>query len=197
MPTVLFIPGARTHRDDYPHNDILGDIEVCGYSTRFVPIEWWTDDSRERRTGWDDWLPQVKPVYDQYQVDEVVLVGFSVGALLAFALAAERSPASLWLVGMSPYFPEDLPHLKPGLLARYDEAAMAAFRRLQFEAWTAAITCPTQILVGEHDLERTKVRAWATHRAIAGSQLTLVPGVGHSLAGICRLTLMSTAMAAL
>ena len=177
---MFFIPGARAHRADY--EEVLKDIAGCGYAVRFVPIQWWTDDSRERRTGWDDWWSQVEAVQDEYDPAEDELAGFSVGALLAFALAAQRPPAALWLCSMSSYFPEDLPHFRPEVFARYDEAAMAAFRRLQFAALAGAIRCPTRIFVGEHELELTKARALATSHIIADSQVNLVPDVGHDLA---------------
>jgi pimeloyl-ACP methyl ester carboxylesterase len=180
VPTVLFIPGARAHFTDY--EGTLKDIENCGYTVRFVPIRWWTDDSQERRTGWDDWWPQVKAAYEEHDPAEVVLAGFSMGALLAFAVAAEQSPAALWLCSVSPYFSEDLPKLRPEIFVRYDQAAIAAFRRLQFAALVTAIRCPTQVFVGEHELEPAKARALATHQAVGGSRFTLVPGVGHDLA---------------
>ncbi len=56
-----------------------------------------------------------------------------------------------------------------------------AFLELDMTARLEAISCPTLVLLGEHDILKTPAYARLIHERIAGSQFEMIPGAGHAV----------------
>lgn len=127
MKTVLFVPGFQEDLSSRDYAKTLSIIEKSGYNVRFVPIEW-------QRTTIEDWVAQLDQVYAHYSTDDVVLAGFSFGAMTAFVSASERPSSQLWLFSPSPYFNEDLasPGFKKAWLKIIGTNRERTFKKIRF-----------------------------------------------------------------
>ena len=147
MKTVLFIPGFQQDLQTTNYKVTLKAIESRGYATVFVPINW-------KRTTIDDWVNQVQIIYDQYESENTILAGFSYGAMTALSVAAKRPPSALWIFSLSPYFSEDIPLLKLAWLRNIGKQRTERFWRLSFDALAPAITCNTQLFIGDSEAKK-------------------------------------------
>ena len=79
--------------------------------------------------------------------------------------------------------PDVVEQMRALVLANSSEAIAGAIRALMTRPDSApllpAIHCPALILVGDEDTVTPKAAAEEMHRGIAGSQLVVIPGVGH------------------
>ena len=78
MKTVLLVPGFRQDLKTHDYKALLDAIETKGHKVVFVPILW-------KRTTIDDWVDQLKRVYEKHDPNETILAGFSYGAMTVFA----------------------------------------------------------------------------------------------------------------
>lgn len=173
MKTVLFIPGFGEGLESRDYRSVLQAFESKNYQAVFVPIKW-------ERTDLGHWLKEFNKTYREYDPSQTILAGFSFGAVTAFAAAAERQPAELWLCSLSPYFDSDNP--KKSWLTFIGKRRAQAFAALDFPALTGKISCPTKVMYGALEVEEVKHRARKAHALIKNSQLIEVPGAKHDIA---------------
>ncbi|HEY3381133.1 MAG TPA: alpha/beta hydrolase [Vicinamibacterales bacterium] len=107
------------------------------------------------------------------------------------AAALSGDPDLFFLVtapwNFSPAFIEASQHVLSAARARYRDLDLPAVARLceafdgvDFTARLPAIDVPTCVIVGEADLLKGPRYAGILHRAIAGSELHVLPGTGHA-----------------
>ncbi len=178
MKTVLFAPGFRETIDFRDYRSVISAIKNKGYAVKFVQISW-------ARTTISDWVKEFEKEYAKHDPKDTILAGFSYGSLTAFMAATKTNPAELWLFSFSPYFSDDMPHMKKSWLAGIGHRRADAFRALDFDTLAKKIKCPTLIIVGE--VEATKYplvgnRAIVAHEKIANSRLVYAPGADHDVA---------------
>ncbi len=144
----------------------------------FVPINW-------KRTVISDWVAQLEAEYNKFDAKDVILAGFSYGSMTSFMAATRRNPAELWLFSFSPYFAEDIPHIKKWWANIIGKKRIAAFSNLYFNQLVKSITCPTTIMLGEIETKRFALlanRCNEAHKAIHNSRLFVVPHARHDVA---------------
>jgi pimeloyl-ACP methyl ester carboxylesterase len=173
MKTVLFIPGFRDNLHDRDYSAVLKIFELKGYRTKFVPITW-------HRTDLTDWLKEFNKTYKNFDSKDVVIAGFSFGAITAFAAAAERNPAELWLCSTSPYFEGDNPIQSD--LQFIGKKRAEVFDNTDFPKLAKQIKCPTKILYGELEGEGIKHRAIQADKLIPNSTLIEIQRTRHEIA---------------
>jgi pimeloyl-ACP methyl ester carboxylesterase len=180
IKTVLFVPGFQEDETSRNYATTIDAIERCGYTVKFVPIEW-------RRTTLTEWLSQLNAVYEQYDQKQTILAGFSFGAVAAFVMAARRSPAELWLFSLSPFFAEDIPNIKLWELRQLGRNRVKVARETSFDTLARKITCPVKLFVGSDELRRwpeMEARfSLATHK-LANVEAIIVDGVAHDVTHI-------------
>jgi predicted alpha/beta-fold hydrolase len=177
MKTVLMVPGYQEDLQSRDYASLLKAIESKGYKAVFVPITW------QRKTI-DDWVRELEAEYAKYNAEDVVLAGFSYGAMTAFAAAAKRNPSQLWLFSLSPYFAEDLAskHMNQSWLKNIGHRRVTAFGKLKFGQLAKTVQCKTLSFIGE--LEKEKFHVLCERFDDATAQLShntgiVIPGVGH------------------
>jgi pimeloyl-ACP methyl ester carboxylesterase len=177
MKTVLLIPGNKQGMDTHPYQNLVKNIEKSGYKVKFISIKW-------TRTTLNDWLGQLDEEYLKLDPANTVLAGFSFGSIIAFAEAAKRPPAELWLFSLSQYFAEDLPLLKDQWKEGIGKRRLQVFSNLRFNELVKNISSKTMIFVGEEELERYPELAYRSedaHTKIPGSKFIVAKGVGHEV----------------
>lgn len=177
MKTVLFVPGFQESRNSRNYARILRMFEERGLRTIFVDIDW-------RHTVQSQWVSQLNAVYYKYAPSDVVLAGFSFGAVTVFLAASQCPPAELVLFSLSPLFAEDIPHWtvtdhKTVGSKREAEAADSSFQTI-----AKSITCPVRSFIGDSEIRLwpdMKYRFEQTRTMFTKGVHVVIPGVGHAI----------------
>lgn len=171
---VLYIPGKGTSRANYPYDKILRKIQRRGHNTQFCHMNW----PRSAVVG--DWLDQARPAYAQCDPSQTIVVGFSIGAMLAFLLAAQQPPAGLVLCSVSPYFAEDLSLVPMRWIRQLTPERHASFKKLYFDDVAPAITCPTRLVIGGREPDWAQQRTQKASAALPGGDIFAAKNAGHT-----------------
>ena len=180
MKTVLFIPGFQEDLTSRDYAKTIHVIERAGYDVKFVPINWF-------RTTIEQWVDELNAVYDQYEPADVILAGFSYGAMTAFMAATKRSPAAVWCFSMSPFFREDLTQLGyfTSWLKAIGRHRQESFMKLEFARLVKLISSDMLFFYGE-----TELKHWTdiTYRhsvvaKIPRAQEIFIPHAKHDVTG--------------
>ncbi len=177
MKTVLFVPGFRQSLHTHDYKSLLTSVESKGYKTVFVPIIW-------DRTTVVDWVAQLEHEYEKHDPKNIILAGFSYGSYTAFVAAAKLNPSELWLFSLSPYFAEDIPHLKKSWKKNIGMRRVEQFKLVNFNLLTKRINCPTKIFIGEIELEKyemLKTRCQEATKKIKQSELLVASNADHDV----------------
>ena len=179
MKTVLFVPGFRESIKSRNYLAVLRKIEGKDYKTKFVEIDW-----RSTKTV-ADWVAQLEKEYSKYDSSEVVLAGFSFGAVTAFIAAANRNPSALWLFSLSGAFSEDWPIVEKNDIKIVGKKRIEGFAPFRFRDLVKKIACPTLLFIGEKEIRlypSLNNRVNEAHKHIKDSRLIIVPATGHDIA---------------
>jgi pimeloyl-ACP methyl ester carboxylesterase len=177
MKTVLFIPGFRESIKSRDYKSTLAAIESKGYQVQFVSINW-------ARTTIEDWTKELNKEYSKHKPAETILAGFSYGSMTAFMAAVDKNPSELWLLSFSPYFSDDMPHMKKYWLSNIGHRRADSFRKLNFNSLAKSIKCKTLIIVGEVEAAKYPLidrRSKIAHQKIANSNLVVVEHADHDV----------------
>ena len=177
MKTVLFVPGFRESIDDRDYRGVMAAVEQKGYIVKFVPIEW-------TRTTITDWVRMLDEEYTKHDPASTVLAGFSYGSLTAFVSATKRNPSELWLFSFSPYFADDMQHMKKSWLKEIGKHRTESFSKLEFDKLAERIKCKTLIIVGEKEIKKYPLignRSVVANRSIKNSRMAIVSGSDHDV----------------
>lgn len=175
--TVLFVPGFREDINSRDYGAVLSDIEQCGYDVRFVPISW-------NNTTIHDWVRQLEAEYQQCGTKNVILAGFSFGAITVLVAGAARPPFELWLFSLAPLFSEDIPNIKKWELDQLGKRRVQAASEVSFLDLAPQITCPTRLFVGSKELTRwpeMKFRFEQASSELVNVASVVIDDVGHDI----------------
>ncbi|MEX2053041.1 MAG: hypothetical protein WD898_02330 [Candidatus Paceibacterota bacterium] len=179
MKTVLFVPGFRESYNSRDYTKVLRKIQEKGYKTKFIEIDWHSTKTVA------DWVAQLEKEYGQHDPANVILAGFSFGAVTAFIAAASRNPAGLWLFSMSGAFSEDWPAMEKGNIRIVGKKRIAGFLPYLFRNLVKKISCPTLLFIGEKEARlypSLNNRVNEARKHIQDSRLIVVPKIGHDIA---------------
>ena len=173
MKKVLFVPGLGSTRRNGDYRNLLTAAGGGGQPAEFVPINW-------EGTAPDGWLDRLRRAYDHHESQDVILAGFSMGAVTALRAAAERPPAGLLLCSLSPYFKETVGYM-PDEWRRMNHHLVRAFGKVSLDNLVAKVGCTTAVLVGdaEHACMFTTAQRAAT--LLLDASFHEVPGAGHDM----------------
>lgn len=175
--TVLFVPGFQENLHSRDYRKVLALFKSQGYAVKFIPINW-------QRTLPMDWLAELNKTYEKYESTQVVLAGFSFGALIALLAATERNPSELWLFSLSPYFAEDLSELKSSWLKHIGKRRTENFKGLKFKELVSRVKAPTLLFAGELEIKKWPLVGKRMDEAVAqvkNGRGLVVPGCEHDI----------------
>jgi len=194
VKTVLFFPGYKSTEEKC--RPVLGCIKKEGYNTVFGAIDW-------DGTTFDDWIVQARALYARYDPEDVILAGHSLGAIIAFVLATERSPHALWLLSFSGRFAEDIPRMSQESKDYLGPRVMEALGRLSFEPLVVKIRCDTLFFIGELEIKlypELAFRVYETYRYLGAKlgsdrvRLVEAKGAKHNPADAAYLSAIASSI---
>jgi pimeloyl-ACP methyl ester carboxylesterase len=180
MMKAYLIPGAFEDLKSRNYQAILEAYKKSGYQAQFIEVDW-------KYKTIEDWVKQVRNAIPKEDLPNSLLSGFSWGAMIALAVAAEASPKQLFLFSLSPYFAEDLPHVKKPWFKWAGKHRTAAFKSFYMNELAAKIDCPTTLFIGSKEVSKysdVKKRTNEAHKRIKNSRKVEIKGVGHDVADL-------------
>lgn len=175
---AYLVPGSGEDLKSRDYRAVLNLYKELGYEPEFVSIDW-------KYKTIDDWVEQVKLKISKQELGDSLLSGFSWGSMIALTLAAEyKSPQKLFLFSLSPYFAEDLPHVKETWLRWAGKRRVAKFKQLSMNKLADRINCPTTIFIGSKEVSKysdMKRRTKEAHKRIKGSKVIEIDDVRHDV----------------
>lgn len=162
---LYIIPGFCESEKEPAYVQLRELCEAHGFVVRVADITW---KYRVMSQYVDEFLSQVKPS------DELYMLGFSYGALVAFLAAPTLNPQTIILCSLSPCFQEDLHKFKDSWKAMTGVRRMKDFEQYSFTTLAQQIFCKTVIVSGTQELDVLKERAKAAHKALYDSELVWV-----------------------
>ncbi len=176
---AYLIPGAFDNLKSRDYQAVLDVYKKLGYDPEFIHIDW-------KYKTINDWVEQVEAKISKKDLRNSLLSGFSWGSMIALAVAAEyTNPKKLLLFSVSPYFAEDLPHVKKPWFKWAGKHRIATFKNFYMNELAAKIDCPTIIFIGSKEVSKysdVKRRSREAHKRIKNSRKVVIKGVGHNLA---------------
>jgi pimeloyl-ACP methyl ester carboxylesterase len=167
------------------HGPLTRRLSAIGYVPVYQPITWFGPPPDLTPTLWPDWLEQSRPICASPVAGRRrIYAGFSVGALVAFAMAAMYPPDELWLLSPSVWAPDaaDIPGVSE-MIERSQIApeVLHSMAGVSVKALAGGKTCPVRVAVGRQDVE--PMQGWATRVAdlTAARQYCRIRGAGHNL----------------
>lgn len=183
-------------------NDVLPLVQFLrsqGYTVECPTLEGHgTDRYHLKHSTRQQWIHSAEHAYQRLsmRVDVTVIIGFSMGGLLAFHLAA-RYPVRLLFTLCTPYYYWDIPQSLSNLKADFSNysnkylaslfriplTSMLQFRRLLAETklMMHRVTCPYYIIQGKRDDTVQAVSAEYLQRKVTSKQTAVqyFPNSGH------------------
>lgn len=113
--------------------------------------------------------------------DDVYILGFSFGAMIAFISAVKLKPKMLFLCSLSPYFKEDLKFMKKSWRVNTGKKRIEDLKKFSFQKLVKDIHCKTLLIVGEKDSKELQKRVNDAHKKIENSELIIINSVKHNI----------------
>lgn len=178
FPTWIIIPGLGESTADKPYRLIRNHLKACGFQVIAVKINW-------NRTTMTDWIRQAKNLVTKATSPIVGMFGFSMGALIALAVAGDIRPKRVIAASASPYFTEALKLFSPKLMRRVKryigKKELAEYWKYHAKYLTL-FKGRTTFLYGEKDFEMVPKAVALLRRRMSGRSETIVaPKAPHDL----------------
>ncbi len=129
-----------------------------------------------------DYLKQFNDFYKEKHIagNEVILFGFSWGAMISLLSAREIKPKSQILCSLSPYFKEDLSDLPKISYKFMGKKRFDDFKKISLDETARNIKTKTILVVGSEEGEILQKRVRGANNKIC-SELIVVKGANHNL----------------
>jgi esterase/lipase len=141
---AFIIPGGHQSAKSKPYKDIANFFQQRGIKPILVEINW-------ERTTLSDNIEQFMKQFRKYKADEVYVLGFSWGAMIAFISSQETKPKLQILCSLSPYFREDLPFIKHQWRTGVGKHRMNDFKNYSFDKISRKVKNETILLFGSKE----------------------------------------------
>ncbi|OGL33914.1 hypothetical protein A3F64_01390 [Candidatus Saccharibacteria bacterium RIFCSPHIGHO2_12_FULL_42_8] len=179
MKTVLFVPGFYENIDSRDYRSVLKAIEEKGYKAKFIDINW-------NRTTLNEWVAELEKTYKNFNSKDIILAGFSLGAVTALTVSSNKNPNSLWLFSLSPYFDDDVRLISPDKQTQkvIGQRRLDAFRKLNVRIIAKNLKCPVLLFCGDEERKKWPdigVRADKMNKVLKDIKLINIPKVGHNI----------------
>jgi len=184
---AYIIPGFSESAKLKPYQEIAKAFRKKGIKPISVHITW----RKKVLTN------QIKQFLDQYKkADEVYVLGFSLGAMIAFITASQTKPKILFLVSLSPWFKEDM---KSSMAFFKKKMSPKEFKEVfdssdlknqhkdmihySFKSLVKNIHAKTILVGGSKELEDSisYKRIYGAHKAIKNSKVIVAKGAEHDI----------------
>lgn len=170
MKKVAFlIPGFKETINRTGIKDIAMTLEKKGWKVEKVQPTW-------NYHVMSDYIKEFVDYYSGHHGDQNLVLGFSYGAVVAFATAQRLKPNFLFLCSLSSDFVEDKEQLYPWEERYLGKHRIADRKNLYFDRLTTDIPSTTAIFLGEIEAEKfpsMEIRARIASEVIPGSLIRI------------------------
>ncbi|EKE26765.1 MAG: hypothetical protein ACD_4C00156G0002 [uncultured bacterium (gcode 4)] len=173
MKKVYIIPWYKTKKDDVWYQLISDFFESKWINAVIVDIKW-------EKQIMSQYVEQfIKQITDFK--DEIYILGFSFWAFIAFLSNRILNPRMQFLCSLSPFFKNDLKHLKKPWLRFYWKRRMDDFKTFSFDELVKNIDSKTFILAWDNEYFSLIKRSKIANKKIKNSELHILEWVDHNL----------------
>lgn len=176
---IFIIPGFKEKISDKAYVSLKNLFIKKGFTVHLVPIVW-------NYKTISDQITQFEEFYKKKKSKNNYILGFSFGAVIAFAAANKLKPKKLFLCSLSPYFKEDL-KLIPNTWKKFvGKKRILDFSKLIFGKLAKEINIKTKTLVfiGEEESKKyitLKKRCEDAKSKIKNSKLIVIKNAPHDI----------------
>jgi alpha/beta superfamily hydrolase len=170
---VYIIPGFRESANSKAYRAVANGFQKQKIKPVMITIRW---KYRSMTDYLHEFNQQVKNT-----TDELYLVGFSFGAMIAAIAAPNLKPKKLFLCSLSPFFKEDLPALSIAARRSLGAKRLLDFSKYPFSDIAKNIKSSTFLFRGENELPSVIERSEIAQKKIRNSKLIIVKGANHDL----------------
>lgn len=171
---AFIIPGYTYSPNRREYKKIAKFFEQQGIRAQDIEIHWKLPLPRDFNEYTKEFLTKAK----KYKADEIYVLGFSFGAVIALLSAAKLKPKAIVLCSLSPYFQEDWPNLKKSWLRWWHKNYKNTF---VFQSIVRNSKTKVHLLVGSKEDKSCIIRAKDAHKALRNSSLKVVKNAEHKL----------------
>ena len=151
---AYIIPGALESNKKKPYKEIAGFFKSKKIKPVPVDIKW-------KYTTLSDNLSQFIRKYRKFDGDEIYILGFSIGAVIALIASTKIKTKTTILCSLSPVFKEDLPYLKHRWKKLIGKRRLNDMKKYSFDKIVKDIRCRTILVAGNKEytelLSRVKI----------------------------------------
>jgi pimeloyl-ACP methyl ester carboxylesterase len=146
-PVCVIIPGATEHTGQKPYDLFKEELEEAGWQVVTCDIDW--DYGNKTLTQWMDEARTVMNSLGDCPIDMVL--GFSMGALMAMQLSLQFKINTIIAASPSPYLAEDLRYMPECVSSAKQDEEMAAFCKYTRSSLVNSSAQRVHIVYGEED----------------------------------------------
>lgn len=172
MKIVYIIPGFGHSKSNKNYSKISSLFK----STKSVVI-----DIKWKNKVFSDYIKYFEKQLIHKNSDEVYLLGFSFGAIIAFISASKLKPKKLFLCSLSPYFKEDLSKMKKSWKSWFGKKRIEDIQKYNFDKIAKNINSKTYILAGGKEGSELLLRSKKANMKIKKSKLIIMSNVKHNI----------------
>ncbi|MFA6094741.1 MAG: hypothetical protein WC757_02530 [Candidatus Paceibacterota bacterium] len=173
---AYIIPGyGESHLKQRGYNKVAKFFEARGVTPIHVEIGW----GRNKPERFSEYAEQFLKQYKKQKGVETYILGFSYGATLAFLTAHKTKPKAFIFCSLSPYFEEDLIHLKPSWVKWFRKSFTES--DYSFTKLALKIKTRTYLIAGDDEGKEVMSRAKDAKRKLCDSSLAIARGAKHKI----------------
>lgn len=173
---AFIIPGLSCPTENKEYQEIALYFKQKRIKPIFVEIDW-------KRNTHAQYVEQFRKQYGKYinKNNEVYVLGFSFGAMIACISTPELKPKTQILCSLSPFFKEDMPMIKKWWKDYHGKKRCEVFEKLSFDEISKKTKAKTFIIAGDKEGIEVERRAKDAKRKIKNSELIILEGVKHDI----------------
>ncbi len=168
------IPGFMEQTNSQEYQKIIQYFQEENITVKPIKISW-------KYNNMSNYIKEFMEQINHKKEDEVILFGFSFGAMITFLSAKNIKPKKIILCSLSPYFKEDLNFVKKSWKTIVGTKRINDFKQFSFREISNEIKSKTILLVGEKENKLVMKRIKEAKTKLKDSQLIIVPGASHNI----------------
>ena len=144
---AFLIPGWGESATSKSYKQIAKYFRQKGIKPIPIEIKW-------KRTTLSDNIEQFLKQFRNYKAERTYVLGFSLGAMIAFISSQQTKPQVQILCSLSPYFKEDLPYLKEWWRIGVGKRRLNDMKKHSFDKISREIKSETILLFGSKEVKQ-------------------------------------------
>ncbi len=172
--TAYIIPGFTQNSNDEEYKRVMKYFKENNFKVIPIRITW-------KYRVMSDYVNEFLKQYKKEKDEETILFGFSFGAMIALISAAKIKPRTIILASLSPYFKEDLKHVKKTWQKYVGKKRLQDLKKYSFKELASKIKCKTILTMGGKEGKELQRRVREAKKKIKNSELIIIKKATHDI----------------